>query len=235
VENAGGGGRTKLEDALAGARLRPRRRPWVIDSHLHFDHAGGNYLRDPTGRVALSFPRARYVAQRGEAGVRAAIPTSAPPRANLPPNSSRFPFTLIDGRDGAAPGIRCLPTPGHVPITVDHDRERRRAGVLPSQTSSRPRPSAAPLDHGIRPGAARDARVEATPVCAGGRKGWLLVFEHDPAVVAGRLGRDGKGVCHLWSRSCGLNLAPTIRKRAPSAPHPLPLRLGECSRVPRRT
>jgi glyoxylase-like metal-dependent hydrolase (beta-lactamase superfamily II) len=24
-------------------------------------------------------------------------------------------------------------------------------------------------------------------------EGWLLVFEHDPTVVAGRLGREGKG------------------------------------------
>ncbi|HEX9881816.1 MAG TPA: hypothetical protein VGA65_04845, partial [Hyphomicrobium sp.] len=26
------------------------------------------------------------------------------------------------------------------------------------------------------------------------REGWLLVFEHDPLVVSGRLGKDGKGV-----------------------------------------
>jgi len=35
----------------------------------------------------------------------------------LPPNFEQVPFTLIDGETEPLPGIRCLPTPGHVPIT----------------------------------------------------------------------------------------------------------------------
>jgi glyoxylase-like metal-dependent hydrolase (beta-lactamase superfamily II) len=38
----------------------------VLDSHLHFDHAGGNTSVDHQGNVVPSFPNARYVVQRGE-------------------------------------------------------------------------------------------------------------------------------------------------------------------------
>jgi glyoxylase-like metal-dependent hydrolase (beta-lactamase superfamily II) len=36
----------------------------VINTHLHFDHAGGNTRRE--GKIVPTFPRARYVVQRGE-------------------------------------------------------------------------------------------------------------------------------------------------------------------------
>ena len=38
----------------------------MIDTHLHFDHAGGNTYVDAEGQVRLTFPRARYVVQRAE-------------------------------------------------------------------------------------------------------------------------------------------------------------------------
>ncbi|HEX6068339.1 MAG TPA: MBL fold metallo-hydrolase, partial [Longimicrobiaceae bacterium] len=38
----------------------------VVNTHLHFDHAGGNTFHDAEGRLEISFPRARYVVQRKE-------------------------------------------------------------------------------------------------------------------------------------------------------------------------
>src|SRR5205809_92053 len=57
---------TCREDALAerGYRLEDVR--WVLNTHLHVDHAGGNTFRGPDEIVALSFPRVRYVVQKGE-------------------------------------------------------------------------------------------------------------------------------------------------------------------------
>src|SRR2546430_6231869 len=66
VANEGRDGRTALEDALAELGHRPEEVRWVVNTHLHFDHAGGNTWRDPAGRVALTFPRATYVGQPGE-------------------------------------------------------------------------------------------------------------------------------------------------------------------------
>ena len=47
VENAGLEGATQLEDALASAGYLPADVRWVINTHLHFDHAGGNTSLDP--------------------------------------------------------------------------------------------------------------------------------------------------------------------------------------------
>src|SRR2546426_1063627 len=109
--------------ALAELGHAPPDVRWVIDTHLHFDHAGGNTYRDPSGRVTLSFPKARYVVQRGE--LEFARHTNERTAASyLPPNFESVPFTLIDGEAQPLPGIRCLPTPGHVPYrSEEHTSE----------------------------------------------------------------------------------------------------------------
>src|SRR4051812_16268759 len=66
VENRGANGATRLEDGLAQLGYSPKDVALVIDSHLHFDHAGGNTRRAHDGRIELSFPNARYVVQDGE-------------------------------------------------------------------------------------------------------------------------------------------------------------------------
>ncbi|HEV7373792.1 MAG TPA: MBL fold metallo-hydrolase [Pyrinomonadaceae bacterium] len=38
----------------------------VVNTHLHFDHAGGNTKRDDAGRVVPAFPNARYFVSRAE-------------------------------------------------------------------------------------------------------------------------------------------------------------------------
>lgn len=51
--------------ALAGAGVRPQDVTLVLNTHLHFDHAGGNTRRDG-GKLVPTFPQARYVFQREE-------------------------------------------------------------------------------------------------------------------------------------------------------------------------
>ena len=53
VENAGQDGRTQLEDALRELGRAPDDVRWVINTHLHFDHAGGNTWRDPAGTIEI--------------------------------------------------------------------------------------------------------------------------------------------------------------------------------------
>ena len=54
-----------LLDSLAKASVAPAQVDLIINTHLHFDHAGGD-TRLTDRRVVPNFPNARYVVQRGE-------------------------------------------------------------------------------------------------------------------------------------------------------------------------
>jgi len=193
VENEGRTGRTCLEDALAERGYRPEDVRWVINTHLHFDHAGGNTFRDPDGNVALSFPRARYVVQKGELDF-ASHTNERTAASYLAPNFATVPFTLLDGEAEVLPGLRSVPTPGHVPyhqsILVESGGERAcfLADVVPT-SAHLPLPWIMAYD--LEPLVTLESKRRL--YARAELEGWLLLFGHDPAVVGGRLGRDGKG------------------------------------------
>jgi glyoxylase-like metal-dependent hydrolase (beta-lactamase superfamily II) len=56
----------KLLDNLGAAGIAPEDIDIVINSHLHFDHCGWNTVRDKNGKIAPTFPRAKYYAPEGE-------------------------------------------------------------------------------------------------------------------------------------------------------------------------
>jgi glyoxylase-like metal-dependent hydrolase (beta-lactamase superfamily II) len=191
VANAGANGRTLLEDALAELGHRPEDVAWVINTHLHFDHAGGNTYRTG-GTVRITFPRAKYLVQKGE--LEFARHTNERTAASyLAHNFEPVAFTLLDGPAEPLPGIRCLLTPGHVPyhqsVLLESGGERAcfLADLVPT-TAHLPLPWI--MGYDVQPLVTLEsrralyARAEA--------EGWLLVFEHDPDIVGGHLGRDGK-------------------------------------------
>src|SRR3954470_8681409 len=51
VENRGTKGPTALEDGLAEIGVKPADVVMVINSHLHFDHAGGNTVKQADGSI----------------------------------------------------------------------------------------------------------------------------------------------------------------------------------------
>ena len=59
------GSEPQLPKKLAERGVRPEDISLVINTHLHFDHCGGN-TRLEAGRAVPAFPNARYVVQRGE-------------------------------------------------------------------------------------------------------------------------------------------------------------------------
>lgn len=193
VENEGQGRRTRLEDALAELGHAPADVRWVIDTHLHFDHAGGNTYRDEGGQVRPSFPQARYVVQRGELEF-ARHPNERTQGSYFPPNFAPVSFTLLDGPAEPVPGIRCFPTPGHVPyhqsILLESGGERLcfLADLVPT-AAHLPLPWI--MGYDVEP--LRTLETKRQVYARAEAEGWLLVFEHDPATVAGRLGREGKG------------------------------------------
>ncbi len=192
VENEGQNGRTKLEDGLRELGHGPDDIRWVINTHLHFDHAGGDTWRDPAGKIGLAFPRARYVVQRRELDF-AQHTNERTAGSYLTPNFNGVPFTLLDGESEPLSGIRCLPTPGHVPfhqsVLVENGGERACfvADLVPT-SAHLPLPWI--MGYDLEPLVTLESRRRLYRRAEA--EGWLLVFEHDPVVVAGRLGREGK-------------------------------------------
>jgi len=193
VANEGTGGRTALEDALARLGYRPEDVRWVINTHLHFDHAGGNTYRDPAGNVVPTFPGARYVAQKGELDF-ARHTNERTAASYLPHNFEPVSFELVDGETEVLPGIRCLPTPGHVPfhqsVLVESGGERAcfLADLVPT-SAHLPLPWI--MGYDLLPLTTLESKRQLYRRAEA--EAWVLVFEHDPGVAAGRLGREGKG------------------------------------------
>src|SRR6266550_4266044 len=189
VENAGQNGRTKLEDALRELGHGPEDIRWVINTHLHFDHAGGDLSRE-----GLSFPRARYVVQRKELDF-ARHTNERTAGSYLPHNFEGVPFQLIDGETEILPGIRGLPTPGHVPyhqsILLESGGEKACfvADLVPT-SAHLPLPWI--MGYDLEPLVTLETRRRLYRRAEAEQ--WLLIFEHDPTVISGRLGQDGKGV-----------------------------------------
>lgn len=109
-------GRSSLLDSLKGYGLEPGDIDIVINTHLHFDHAGGNTCRDEKGRVAPTFPNARYFTQKGEWDV--ALDPNERTRAtylkeNFLPLEETKCLELIDGDAEIIKGVSLLKTPGH--------------------------------------------------------------------------------------------------------------------------
>jgi glyoxylase-like metal-dependent hydrolase (beta-lactamase superfamily II) len=194
VDNAGRDGRTKLEGALRELGHGPEDVRWVINTHLHFDHAGGDTWRDPGGNVGLAFPKARYVVQKAELEF-ASHTNERTAGSYLAHNFQGVPFQLIDGETEILPGIRGIPTPGHVPyhqsVLIESGGERAcfLADLVPT-SSHLPLPWI--MGYDLQPLVTLETRRRLYQRAEAEQ--WLLVFEHDPKVVSGRLGKDGKGV-----------------------------------------
>src|SRR2546430_9810268 len=81
-------GPPRLLDELKSRGLRPDQITLVVNTHLHFDHSGGNTYRDGD-RLVPTFPRASYVFQRlqREGGVAPdeRTPRRHPPGGHPPP------------------------------------------------------------------------------------------------------------------------------------------------------
>jgi glyoxylase-like metal-dependent hydrolase (beta-lactamase superfamily II) len=188
---AADGHATRLEDALAAAGFTADDVDVVVDTHLHFDHAGGNTRRLPDGELAISFPRARYVVQRGEfewAHVRnERIQASYLPH-NFDPVMAAGRLDLVDGDVEVVPGVSLLRTPGHTP---HHQSVLVRSGGETLCYLADVIPTAAHLPlpwimgYDVEPLVTLESKRSLLQRARD--EDWLLVFEHDPVVAWGRL------------------------------------------------
>jgi N-acyl homoserine lactone hydrolase len=94
--------RRPLDEVLRDAGVSPGEIRAVANCHLHFDHSGNNFR----------FPHVPILAQKVE---REAVQA---PDYTLPGPVAEFDgalFELLEGEGEIVPGVRIVPTPGHVP------------------------------------------------------------------------------------------------------------------------
>lgn len=205
VENTGTRGPTRLEDALHAVGVSPPDVRLVINTHLHFDHAGGNTYREAgSGKreapdeapPRLAFPNATYVVQRGE--LEFASHTNERTAAsylehNFAPVAHAGRWRLVDGECEVLPGVRLVPTPGHVPyhqsvVIADGGERGCFLGDLVPTTAHLP--LAWIMGYDLEPLVTLESK--RTLLGRAEADGWILVFEHDPEHAVGRAVRDGK-------------------------------------------
>ena len=104
-----------LPEDIAARGIDPDSIDLVINTHLHFDHCGGN-SRWQGSRAVPVFPRARYSVQRGElehAHLRHDRDRVSYLEENYDPLVASGQMTLLDGSATLAPDLVVRVTPGH--------------------------------------------------------------------------------------------------------------------------
>lgn len=197
VENAGVHGATWLEDGLASLGFSPADVRLVINTHLHFDHAGGNTRADEGGAVHSAFPNAGFVVQRGEhhwathTNERTAASYFA---RNWDPIFAAGRFELIEGEVEVVPGIRTFLSPGHTPwhqsLLVDGGNGERMLFLGDVCPTAAHLPLPWIMGYDVEPLVTLESKRRLLTTAVD--EGWRLVFEHDVSVVWGRIEHDGK-------------------------------------------
>lgn len=169
----------------------------VINTHLHFDHAGGNTIHYGDDQLSSAFPKAVYHVQRGEYedAARANERTRASYRRdNFTPIAHVNQWEFLSGDTELLPGVTAVVTPGHTRChqSVKIESEGRIAfflGDLIPTVSHLPLPYI--MGYDLYP--IQTLETKRWVLDRAFEERWLLIFEHDPLVQAGHVKKDVEG------------------------------------------
>ena len=206
LENEGEDNRTWLEDGLKKVGATPDDVAVVINTHLHFDHAGGNTFTDEKGAVKPTFPKAKYIVKRGEYDY--ATHTNERTAAsyferNFMPIVNAHKFEFVSREKEIVKGIRVIPTPGHTPfhqsVLIESGGERGffLADMCPT---SHHLPLPWIMGYDVEPLVTLETKRRIFHQAEA--EDWLMIFEHDAFVPWGKIFFDGKSY-QLKSDSAG--------------------------------
>src|SRR6266852_1422452 len=192
-----------LRDVLSASSIDPETIDIVINTHLHFDHCGGNTFVS-NGVAKAAFPRARYYTRRGEwehAHARHIRDSVSYIDANYDPLVETGQMQLVQGDFEVAPGIEMKLAPGHnrdmAVVTASSkgqtfcffsDLIPTAAHVTPSWVAAFDLFPLEAIDNKIR------WLSEAT------RGNWLCGFGHDPVVAFARIETAGQAFATVSCR-----------------------------------
>lgn len=163
----------------------------VVNTHLHFDHAGGNTTQDQSGQIVPTFPNARYLVAQAELE-HAAAPHERDRASYLPENwQPLLASGQLEAQPAAyevVPGLRMETVPGHSRTMqcVHLTRAGRTlfgfADLVPTRAHV---PLAWIMGYDLYPVETLEAKRSLLPQAA--REDWLCLFYHDADGPLGRI------------------------------------------------
>jgi glyoxylase-like metal-dependent hydrolase (beta-lactamase superfamily II) len=167
----------------------------VINTHLHFDHAGGNTKLDESGKAVASFPNARYFVSKAEFE-HAESPSERDRASYLPENwrplEESGQLELKDPDYEAVPGLSMKTYGGHNRSMQCWRLDRGGqtlfgfADLVPARAHV---PFAWIMAYDLYPVETLEAKKKLLPKAA--REGWTCLFYHDPDHPLCRIVEDG--------------------------------------------
>ena len=187
-----------LADSLRSvADVEPDSISIVINTHLHFDHAGGNTALDSEGRAFPAFRKARYLISRDEVE-HAEAPTERDRASYLPENwqplAASGQLELQDANYEVVPGLTMETYPGHN-RSMQCWRLNREGQTLFGFADLVPTRAHVPfawiMGYDLYPADTLEVKKKLLPQAA--REGWTCLFYHDPDEPLCKLvEKDGK-------------------------------------------
>jgi glyoxylase-like metal-dependent hydrolase (beta-lactamase superfamily II) len=185
------GGRALAESLFERTGCRAEEVTLVVNTHLHFDHAGGNTKVDDEGRVVPTFPNARYFVSRAEFE-HAEGPHERDRASYLPENwrplAESGQLELKDAEYEVLPGLTLETVAGHS-RTMQCVRLERAGRTLYGFADLVPTRAHVPLawvmGYDLYPVETLEAKRRLLPQAA--REGWLCLFYHDPVAPLARV------------------------------------------------
>jgi len=169
----------------------------VINTHLHFDHAGGNSVVNAAGKAVPAFPNARYLVSRGEYE-HAESPNERDRASYFPDNwrpmKESGQLELKDETFEVVPGLTMETYPGHNRSMQCPRLERDGqtlfgfADLIPTRAHV---PYAWVMGYDLYPVETVEAKKKLIPQAA--RENWTCLFYHDADQALGKINeKDGK-------------------------------------------
>ncbi len=156
----------------------------VVNTHLHFDHAGGNTKLDASGQAIPAFPNARYYVSRAElehAGHASERDRASYLPDNWQPLRASGQLELKEANYEVVPGLRMENHPGHN-RSMQCWRLERDGRTLFGFADLVPMRAHVPLSwimgYDLYPVETLEAKKKLLPLAA--REGWTCLFYHDP-------------------------------------------------------
>ncbi len=189
---------TTLPGELRRLGLEPTDIDIVINTHLHFDHCGWNVCREGS-KLKPTFPRARYLVQRGE-WEHALHPNERDRNGYIEEffRPAEALTELLDGDQEIVPGVRVEVVPGHTRDMqcVRIESEGQRAYFISDLVPTRFHlPYAWIMSLDSYPMETLANRKRLLPQLA--RQGALVIFPHDPGTPWAKLVETDGGIAAL--------------------------------------